>query len=642
MCGIFGVWRLTDEIRLDEARFERALVTLDHRGPDARRVVKLGDQLLFGHTRLSIIDLDERSHQPMTLGGRYWIVYNGEIYNYLQLRRELEEAGSFFVTTSDTEVILHSYARWGEACVSRFNGMWAFSIYDKEKQTLFCSRDRFGEKPFNYAVHKGQFLFASEIKALLAYHPELVKPCYNSIANFCRTSVGAQQPQTWFEKVFRLEPGHNLTVRNGQLRTERYWRYPIEQERSLAFDDARERYAELFRDSVRVRMRSDVSLGVALSSGLDSSSIAYAMQSIDPQHHHCFTAHFGSHDTFRVDAAVYKQNVQIDESRGARVIADRLGLVHHAVETDYDDFMGDMQKIVFHLESGNRSPSVLPLMQLLRHAKEFVTVILDGQGADELLGGYTLEGVWPMVADLLANGRVGQASNALRQVSETYSLSYSIKMELRSLSNRINAISSLHNAVTGVEAVFGPELRRYDRTKDYMNLVGEGGSGALSKRLLQQHSGGLVSLLHYGDAISMMNGMEARMPFLDHRLVEFVWRLPSNWKINGSIGKYIHREAMRNVMPGYLVDQALKLGFNSPISQVFQSRVDLLEMLTEQRCVERGLFDRRGLERVIADHVQGRKDYGSFLFRLISTEVWFRLFVDQSAGSSLPAAVELN
>lgn len=643
MCGIFGVLDIGGRRDLDERRFRRSLATLRHRGPDAENVRRFGSDAILGHTRLSIIDLHETSNQPLSVLGRYWIVYNGEIYNYIELREELEKKGAQFRTQGDTEVLLYAYAVWGEECVSRFNGMWAFAIYDTQEKTLFCSRDRFGVKPFNYAIDGGQFLFASEIKAILAYRPELAEPDYNSIANYCRTSVGAQNEQTWFKGISRLQPGTSLTIRNGQARTHRYWRYPTAIDRKIGFDDARERYAELFRDAVRLRMRSDVPLGLTLSSGIDSSSIAYMMHAVDANPHHCFTSRFLPQDGLQTDTSIYAEKADIDESISAVKVARELGLHSHVVDTDYADFVPFLERVIYHLESGHSSPAVIPLMQLLTKARSHVTVLLDGQGADELLGGYIVNTLWPAIVDLVARGRLADAVRSLRRFSTTYKPSYAVKMALRDLSNDLHLLSRAHQRFSGVDRVYGPALRDYRRHKDHRDLPGEGNRSRLGRHLMHKHSGGLVNLLHYGDAISMANGMEARMPFLDYRLVEFAWGLPSPFKVHLATGKHIHREAMREVVPNRILDQKVKFGFNTPISQQFRTvksdGAGPVDVLLDDRCLTRGLFDRSGLTALIGEHRSGRRDHGTLLFRLLSTELWFRRFIDAPVLAEAEASV---
>lgn len=639
MCGIFGIVNLGGAHALDEARFARALRTITHRGPDAQVWQRVGKEALLGHTRLSIIDLSDASNQPMVLRDRYWLVYNGEIFNYVELRAELEALGAVFHTSGDVEVLLNAYIHWGEACVERFNGMWGFAIYDSVERTLFCSRDRYGEKPFNYAVVNGQFHFGSEIKAMLAYAPQLAEPNYNVIANFCRTSVGGQHEATWFKHVRRLQPGHNLMIRNGRISMKRYWHYPTQTGPAQSFSDARAEYGVLFRDAVKVRMRSDVPLGVTLSAGLDSNSIAYAMQAADAAPHHCFTSRFLPQEGLKQDRSIYVEaGREIDESVSARKVAQELGLNSHIVDTDYDTFVEPLSRIVWHLESGNSSPAVFPLMQLLRKARQHVTVLLDGQGADELLGGYVANIIWQSYADLLRAGKLGEARAALREYGKTYTLPYSILMALRGASNHLPLLSSLHESYAGTSAAYGPMLRDYSRMRDFPDLPEAGEKGWIAAALRRQHSGGLVNLLHYGDAISMANSLESRMPFLDHRLVEFVWRQPADYKIKLGIGKHLHREAMRGLVPDWILDNRTKFGFNSPIAaqfrKSFQNDADPIEILLSDRSLQRGLFDRTGLSKLIEVHRSGKRDHGPLLFRLLSTELWFRTFIDAGPASS--------
>ncbi len=632
MCGIFGLLRLGGETQIDQRKFALALTTLRHRGPDAENVRRLDNDAIFGHTRLSIIDLRDENNQPLSILDRYWIVFNGEIYNYVELRKELQQLGVRFRTDGDTEVLLYAYALWGADCVAHFNGMWAFAIYDTHEKTLFCSRDRFGEKPFNYTVHKGHFLFASEIKAMLSYVPELAQPELNAIANYCRTSVGAQNTQSWFKNVHRLAPGHNLIIRNGQIRILRYWHYPTDTDHDCSFDSARERFGELFKDAVRLRMRSDVPLGITLSSGIDSSCIAYTMQDLDSKPHHCFTAGYRREDRSTTEQGIYKQHLDIDETKTARATANALGLIPHSIETSYTDFTSRLERITYFLESGHSSPATIPLMQLLEHARKHVTVILDGQGADELLGGYILSTIWPAVADLVARGRIQDALASVQHFSRAYSLSYATKMLVRYLSNDFEIISRAHHQFSGIDRLFAPEMEPYRRWKDYMDLPGEGDASCLGKLLLHQHAGGMINLLHYGDAISMANGMESRMPFLDYRLVEFAWRLPPSFKVDRSVSKHILREAMRKLVPDHILDQKRKIGFSTPISKEFREQPHMLDVLTERRCAERGVFDSRGVKAVVDDHRTGRRDRGPLLFRLLSTELWFRCFIDMPIG----------
>jgi asparagine synthase (glutamine-hydrolysing) len=639
MCGILGLVNFDNYQIIDEKKFGDALQTMAHRGPDAHITERLDERTMFGHLRLSIIDLGNESNQPFTLLNRYCMVYNGEIFNYLELRKELVALGATFRTNGDTEVLLHAYVYWGEECVNHFNGMWAFAIYDKLDRTLFCSRDRFGQKPFNYCLFKGSFIFSSEIKAILRYFKSLATPNYTMIANYCRTSVGAQHEESWFDSIVRLQPGFNLTMSNGTIKLRRYWHYPTEVNRNLNPSLVIEQYKYLFEDAVNLRMRSDVPLGLTLSGGIDSTSIACVMHSIDTKQHNCFTASFDENTYSSADHSIYTdKSLCFDESAIARDVSEMLDWKYHAVKVRSDQFVQSLQKVIFHLESGNSSPAVLPVMQLFECVSNYVKVVLEGQGADEMLGGYIISVIWPHIIGLLQQGKLKEASAELSGYLDGNTLSYSIKMALRNLSNSLPSLVSIYQKMNGVDAVFGPLLSNRMRLKDYPDIRGEGLKDPLSSTLLRQHSGGLVNLLHYGDALSMAYGVENRMPFLDHRLVEFSWTLPPQFKIKHGLGKSIHRQAMQGIVPSHILENRSKIGFLTPISAQFMSNSNVdssaLEILTSHRFNQRSLFSRAGLNSMLKSHQSGKRDHGNILFRILSVELWFREFIDYPSDRS--------
>ena len=384
-------------------------------------------------------------------------------------------------------------------------------------------------------------------------------------------------------------------------------------------------------------MRSDVPLGLTLSGGLDSTSIAYVMQALDPASHYCFTASFNNDESPKRDSAIFVDaDASTDEQDAALRVARDLGLAPEVVKTDYVAFTEELTNIIYHLESGNSSPAVIPLMQLHRRARERLKVVLEGQGADELLAGYTGTLVWQNAYDLVRSGKFVTAWSSLMRFSGSYRLWFTVVLLLRSLSNKFPFLLRLSQKVRGVDRLFGPKLRHYRPMGDYPNLSGEVQPDSVAAELRRQHSGGLVNLLHYGDALSMAHGIESRLPFLDHRLVEFVWTLPSEYKINLGIGKHIHREAMRGLVPNWIIDNPLKYGFCTPINEQFRTRSldgnGPIDVLLSNRCLQRGLFDREGLSSVIDDHCSGRADHGPLLFRLLSTELWFRKFIDTPAS----------
>ncbi len=600
--------------------------------------VVLETPLFFGHARLAIIDLKPESNQPMSVNDRHWIVFNGEIFNYVELREELRNLGHSFKTQSDTEVVLRSYEQWGERCVSKFNGMWAFAILDSTDGSMFCSRDRYGEKPFNYYFGDGTFIFASEIKAILALRPELAVANHKAIANFCRASVGAQHEDSWFKNIKRLQPGTNLTFKAGKITLERYWRYPEGGTSQISFDEACTRYEELLFDAVRLRLRSDVPVGLTLSSGLDSTAIARAMKLSDATRFHCYTAEFDGTLFSAHEASPYKQpRKSMSEAPLVQRLADEWGLESHRIAIKYDDYAKSLSDVVWHLESGNSSPAAIPNLEIMRRAKSDVSVVLEGQGADELLGGYINAVALHAFRETLQTDGIRTACREFRELNRVYALGATFKLFARQLSENFPIIDQIYRRSTGSAGALAPLLREEQMLGDSPTLDDEGQSKPLTASLLSQHSGGLVNLLHYGDAMSMAASVEARNPFLDHRLVEFAWQLPSQFKVRGAKGKYIHRAVMQKHLPDYILKQP-KLGFATPVTQVFDGSYvskggpTPLEILQSKRCQDRGIFDKKGLNKVIADHQSGRHDHGYFLYRLLSTEIWHRTFIDKTAG----------
>jgi asparagine synthase (glutamine-hydrolysing) len=434
--------------------------------------------------------------------------------------------------------------------------------------------------------------------------------------------------------VKRLPPGCNLFVSpHGEVSLRRYWDYPDGTNGAITFDEASETFRALFLDAVKLRMRSDVPLGLTLSSGIDSSSIAYAMRSHSGHGHAAYTARFRPEDRLTQSGTIYRNGgVAIDESIVARQVCAETGMTSHVLDTDYADFVARLSRIIYFLESGNSSPATIPLMQLFEVATKELTVVLEGQGADELLAGYTVNLLWPSVIDDLKKLRFGNAVRSIREYSRTYTLSFAILMALRALSNRFPIISRLNDRRLGIEAAIGPALRNFRRMADHPQFVDRARTSHVETALVRQHAGGLVNLLHYGDAVSMAHGLESRLPFMDYRLVEFVWTLPTSFKFDRGVGKHVLRHALRDLVPTEILENRTKHGFSSPIGEQFRKPStpdDAISILLSDRCMARGLFDRGGLERLIAAHRSGRHDHGTLLFRMLSAELWFRVHIDR-------------
>jgi asparagine synthase (glutamine-hydrolysing) len=613
MCGIAGIFNFNSVAGTNRAEIEAMLATMPHRGPDAHGVRLFDARTGFGHLRLSILDLRPESNQPFEIDdGELTITYNGEVFNYLELRDELESLGHRFRTNSDTEVVLRAYRQWGPGALRRFNGMWALAIYDRGRDTLFCARDRFGVKPFNYVVHRGRLIFASEIKAILAAAPDLAVPDYDSLSRLLRASAGARCESTCFEGIKRLRPAHMMTATREGIRIQRYWDFPEDHEDNLSYDEAAAGLRDLLVDAIKLRMRSDVPVGLTLSGGLDSSSIACTLRSF----------YEGPFDTF---TAAY-QGEPLDESPRARELASSLGMTANLVSAAPDNFLDTLRKIIWHLESPTHTPAVFPLWNIARLARTKVTVLLEGQGADEVLAGYKFN-FYDAVMDRLRRAQVVAAAQEMKWAVATLGLRGSLLLAGRRLNPPL-----LHKAfrlLRGDERVYCGPLRDRREDPDRLRQIPPT-NGRLNASLMEQIEGGLVNLLHYGDAISMAHSLESRVPFLDYRLVEYCVRLPGEFKYRQGRGKAVLRQAMRGLVPDDILDTRAKLGFPVPISRWFREHPErtIYPVLRSPECRSRGIFSEKYVEQAIARHQSGSADLSSNIYRWILAELWFQQFID--------------
>lgn len=586
MCGIAGIWNF-DGRKVKPQEINHFTDSLAHRGPDGRGVwIDETGSLAFGHRRLAILDLTADGHQPMlSHDGRYVITYNGEIYNFLELLKELQKKGYIFTSSSDTEIILAAYQEWGEEMLLRFNGMWAFAIYDKIDRSLFIARDRFGIKPFHYLLTDKQFAFASELKSfkcLEGYQPVIDR---ESAIVFLNDSFGLEgSRRTMLKGICRLQAGHSGTLKNGRLTLRRWWNtldHLIEPPKSL-FQQA-EQFRELFYDAVRLRMRSDVSIGSCLSGGFDSSAVVCAMSQISKTNvggrqagdwHQCFIATFpGSINDERVDA---EEVIRYSGATGNFLTfndSDALAEIDRILN-DFDDVYIGMPTVVWQT------------FRELRKAK--VTVSLNGHGADELMGAYLsadkliFQDAPSLVFSPLRNiDLLRQYSSSIQRFAHLNSVGIRtpvqamfefhpslkhIRRSVKKISSRINRSLSIELDKSYISDV------SLSNSSDY-NLVGHGDVmpdhwGPLTRNLYEMfHSRTLPTILRNFDRLSMAHGVEERMPFMDWRLASFVFSLPDVSKICGGINKLVAREAMRGRMPESIRDARHKIGFNSPLPE---------------------------------------------------------------------------
>ena len=634
MCGICGVAYSRRSGRLpSEGSLRRMRDVLEHRGPDESGL-RIEGCVGLGHRRLSIVDL-AAGQQPMSSpDGRYTIVYNGEVFNHTELRQRLEASGAPFRTRCDTEAVLRSYAAWGEEAPSMLRGMFAFAIWDRLDGELFLARDRFGVKPLYYALDgDGSLHFASEIKALLA--SGAVRPALNRralpdhLAN--RATSGAE---TLYEGVMRLLPGHTLRWRDGACSVRRYWNLSYT-ERSGVVDDRHvvAEYGERLEEAVRLRLMSDVPLGVFLSGGIDSAAIAAITSDLVGDRIKTFSVAF--------------REPRANELPWARLVAQRYRTDHHEVELSPERFFELLPQMVWHEDEPLAHPSSVALFAVAELASRHVKVVLTGEGSDETLAGY---GRYPRAVLNMRAGRIYEravpsvARHAMRELilragartrigrraSRTF-LCESADVESSYLDNfGVFSRARLGGLLTQgfVESVSG-----IDPYRTAMSVLGESDATSTLHRLLDLDTRTyLHELLMKQDQMSMAASIESRVPFLDHPLVEFVASLPSRLKLRGMTGKWLLRRSMAGRLPEPILTRG-KMGFPVPIAEWFRGgyRHVVDDLVLGPRAAARGLFDAAYVRKMVEEDRRGHADHWERIWALVNLELWQRVFLDGDA-----------
>ena len=568
MCGIAGLISLQSNA---SQLVGVMLAAQTHRGPDGQGLWETqmcdGQSLVLGHRRLSILDLSEAGAQPMAdCSGRFVLTYNGEIYNYLELRAELRTMGVRFRSDSDTEVILEAYKQWGTHCLQRFNGMFAFALYDSVRGVIFCARDRYGEKPFLFSFGPDFFAFASEYKALLQ-HPGISLDIDEwrllRAAESASTGLDADR-QTVFNAVQQLLPGEAMEVSTKSLQHKiwRYWQVePNELGNSINEQAAFDEFRELLIDSVRLRLRSDVPVGSCLSGGLDSSAIVCIVRHLlgDDAPYNTFTGRF--------------PGTKADEWSYAEKVVHATGVHSHIVEPNVDRFMADLPQFMWSNELPVNSSSQFAQWCVFDLARQCgVTVLLDGQGADEALGGYE-QYFTHYVESLRETGDFERLVRELPLIRTRYP--QVLTPVIRNLRDRLPfpVRHWLSNRLgSGTNMLFGMPLGLAGRLSAENVLLPRPGFGPLAS-ILEQDSFGcfLTTLLRYGDRNSMAHSLEVRLPFCDHRIAEFVFRLPPHLLMGEVQTKRLLRESMRGILPESIRTRWRKQGFRPPQDLWFKS-----------------------------------------------------------------------
>lgn len=634
MCGIAGILDLKGR-GVERSRVERLCAQLVHRGPDEEGYYA-GGGVALGQRRLSIIDLSS-GRQPMgNEDGTVWVTFNGEIYNFQELRLELESQGHRFATSSDTEVILHAYEQHGEACLSRFRGMFAFAIWDSNRKRLFLARDRVGKKPLFYVEADGQFVFASELQALLQHPGVSREPDLSAIDDYL-TYGYVPAPSTAFRGVFKLPPAHHLTIQltdDGagvrERKVECYWSLDYQPKLDLDEEDAADALLDVLTEAVRLRMVADVPLGALLSGGVDSSVVVALMSRLSSRPVKTFSIGF--------------DEKEFNELPYARLVARRYGTDHNELIVR-PDAQEVIPTLVRHYGEPFADSSAIPSYYVAQLTRQHVKVALNGDGGDESFAGYdrywatgladkyqkipsalrrrVIEPLAALVPDSLPRkNRLGRGKRFLEAASEPASLRY-----LRWVT------------------YFSPEQKRHLYTPEFQDrLAGHDGKTWLLNLFDELRRGGahgldailavdVRSYLPYDllvkmDIATMANSLEARSPFLDHKVMEFSAQLPSRFKIRGSTQKYLLKKIARKLLPAECLDRR-KMGFGVPVGEWMRGplRPLLEDVLLSPRHAQRGLFEPEAVREMVRAHVEGSKDNTFRLWALFWLELWMREFV---------------
>lgn len=622
MCGIAGIVRF-DGKQVKEAQVQSMLQTIKHRGPDDEGIF-VEKNVGLGHVRLSILDLSSAGKQPMTdPTGRYTIIQNGESYNYIELREELKALGYKFTTQTDTEVLLNGYIEWGESVLDKLNGMFALAIYDKEKQTLFIARDRFGVKPLYYHIGDGQLVFASEIPAILKALPNKPKANDNAIFDYLVFNRTDQTEETFFAEIFKLQHSCCVTLDLKKSYTKetlpiRKWYDLAEQVHArkleigdLTLEDAEKRYMELFKRAIELRLRSDVPWGVCLSGGLDSSAItATIIRELKEKDVHSFSAVYGKDS--KADESKF-----IDEFKG---IVPNMHYIHPDSETLFAH-LDDYVRI-----QGEPTPTTSPyaLYCILSEASKYVKVILDGQGSDEAIAGYEyIPGLY--YKTLFTHLKWGRLAKEIVQYAKLHKSWRHVKyMAFFLLPSRMRTKVRVMQ-----RGYIDPEF--VAKHKDSVIADKLYGANTMTEMLVAHFEYKLEHLNKWGDRDTMAFGVEGRSPFLDKDLVEYSIALKDELKIKGGYTKFILREVMKGIMPEKVRLRVDKRGFSVPMDEWYRTegfQKLVKEILESESFAKRGYFKPEEAKKLYERHLRGEVNVAKDIWKWINLEMWFRKYID--------------
>jgi len=636
MCGICGIVNFDRSEPVDPDLVERMTTAMVHRGPDDDGYF-VEANAGFGHRRLSIIDLGGGKQPIFNEDGSILIVFNGEIYNYAELTTKLTGLGHTFQSRSDTEAIVHAYEQYGDACVDHLRGMFAFAIWDRRCKRLLVARDRLGIKPLYFYQCDGFLAFASEIKSLLQI-PEVARVVNPEALEPYLTLRYVPGPQTMFKGISKLQPGHLLVMDAHGVRTRKYWDLKYRVGEGISSEDYLGRFQELFEESVKLRLVAEVPLGVFLSGGLDSSAILAVMSKLRGRERI---------KTFSVGYEVPSaQEDSVNEFEYARLAAKAFGAEHHEFKLTADDFRDSLTDLVWYLDEPLADDSCIPLYFIARLARKHITVVLSGEGADEILAGYgiykrmlAIEAAYEQFPQLTPWVARNLASVFPGQVVQRYARWASLPMEERYRGVSMGMPTALRCELLGRQA---GQTAADDAFRFCFEAVPK--KDVLNRMLYADAKIWLPDdLLLKADKMTMANGLELRVPFLDHKLVEFAATLPAHLKLKGSTGKFLLREAMKNVLPKRIINRSKK-GFPVPTESWLRGDLKnfVHDTLLASNAACRGYMEPRVIERIVGEHERGTENRRQELWTLLVFEIWHKLFINTQAETPNPRKAVLS
>jgi asparagine synthase (glutamine-hydrolysing) len=623
MCGIAGIVR-SDGAQIDRELLARMNAAIRHRGPDDDGFY-FSEGVGLAMRRLAIIDL-KSGQQPIHNADRTaWIVFNGEIYNYRELRKQLEALGHRFYTDSDTEAIVHAYDEYGTDCPKYLRGMFAFAIWDERDKSLFLARDRVGKKPLLYAQTNGQLIFGSEFTALLT-HPDVSREVNYEAIHHYLSFICVPAPLTAYQSIRKLEPGHWLLWRDGEIKTERYWQLDFSNKIDISEQEAGERVVDLLREAVRVRLMSEVPLGAFLSGGIDSSAVVALMAQESSEPVKTFSIGFEEQD--------------FSELHHARRVAEHVGADHHEFIVR-PDAMEILPTLVEHYGEPFADSSAIPSYYVSRETRRYVTVALNGDGGDECFAGYERYAAMNLAQRYTRLLPAGMIANVARALPEFQSRSNPFGKGKRFLSAA--SLSPIQRYLRWISAfdenakldLYSQEFRQQTAAFSTVDIIKPwfskaNGAGIVDASLLTDTMTYLPNdLLVKMDIASMTVSLEARSPFLDHRLMEFAASLPEKLKLRRMTTKYLLKRVLKKLVPQENLSRK-KMGFGVPIGHWFRGTMQpfLRETLLSEKALARGLFNEESLRKIVNQHVEGKVNHEHRLWSLLMLELWFQRFID--------------